>query len=144
MTAIFRHDNRSNYKSKKVSCVDNEKWMQNVIWPMPDFTKWFARILYIDSHFKTWKLRRVFEACNIFTLRQGVTNADWHDFDIPIIVAIQWLSICSVERPRCVTLCTTKCNDAGRVVVDRKVGVAAMQGHSIAEASSFWRLWNWR
>ena len=59
-----------------------------------------------------WKLRAVLEACNIFTLRQNVTNADWHDIDIPVDVAIQWLGICSFDRLRCATLCINKYNDA--------------------------------
>ena len=144
MSAILLHDNQFGNNSKKVPCVDKEIWLQNVMWPMADFTKWLARVLYYNNkHFKTWKLHRIFEACNIFTLRQNVTNADWHDIDTPIDLAIQWLGICSFERPRYATSCITKYNDAGRVVVDRNIGVAALQGHTIAEASSFWRLLGW-
>ena len=106
---------------------------------MADFTKWLARLPHYNKHFKTSKLRRVFEACNVFTLRQNVINADWHEVDIPINVAIQWLGISFFDRPRFSTLFTTKYNDAGRVVVDRKMGVAAIQGHTIAEAASLWR-----
>ena len=114
MSAILRHDDQFGCKSNNVFFVDKGKWMQNVIWPMADFTTWLARLLYYKSHFKTWKLRRVFDACNILPLRQGVTNAAWHDVDIPINVAIKLLSICSFERPGCASLCTTKYNAEGR------------------------------
>ena len=70
MSAILRHGNQFGYKSNTVSCVDKEKWLQNVKWPMADFTKWLAPFLYYNNHVKTWKFRRVFEACNIFTSRQ--------------------------------------------------------------------------
>ena len=144
MSAILRHYNQSGYNNNKVSCVDTEIWLQNVIWPMADFTKWLARLLCYNKRFKTWKPSSVFEACNIFTLRRNVANAGWHDVDIPINFGLQLLSICSFQRPRCATLCTTKYNAERRVVVDRKIGVAAIQGHTIAEASSFWRLLGWR
>ena len=117
--------------------------MQSVIWPIADSIKWLALLLYFNKHFNTWKLRADFEACNFYTLRQNVTIAEWYDIDIPIDVAIKWLGICFFDRPRCVTLCATKYNDVGRVVVDRKVGVAAIQGRTVAEASSFWRLLGW-
>ena len=70
----------------------------------------------------------------------SVTNADSDDVDIPSDVAIEWLSICTFDKPRCATLCTTKHNEAGKVEVDRKIGVAAIQGHTVAEAHSFFAI----
>ena len=128
MTCILRNVNHSAGKGEKVSCVDKTNWMHNIIWPMPEFTKWFAWLIYFNHDFKNWNLRRVFQRCfPEFPFRQHITNNDWGDVDIPANIVLQWLSICSFGRPRFATLCTAKCNDEGRVVVDWKIGVAAIQ-----------------
>ena len=41
---ILRHDPK--YRSNKVDGIDNDKRLQNVIWPIADFTKWLAQLLY--------------------------------------------------------------------------------------------------
>ena len=60
-----------------------------------------------------------------------MTNANWDYVDIPADVGITWLAICTFDKPRCVTLCTTKYNSAGMVEVDRKISGAAIQNHTL-------------
>ena len=86
----------------------------------------------------------MFERCfPDFHFRQHITNEDFENVDMPINIVLQWFSICSFGKPRFATLCTTNYSDEGRVDVDRKVCVAAIQGHFIAEAIGFWRLLGW-
>ena len=42
---IFRHNPK--YRSNKLDVIDKDKWLQNVIWPIVDFTKWLAQLLYV-------------------------------------------------------------------------------------------------
>ena len=55
MFAVLRHDHdyKSDFHSKKIACVDKDKWMQSVIWPIADFTRWLARLLYFTKHLRT-------------------------------------------------------------------------------------------
>ena len=142
MSAVLRHDHdfKSNCHSNNIACVDKDHWMQSVIWPVADFTRWLARLLYFTKHFRTWDLRKTFDECKIFKLRVSVTNADWDNVDIPPEVAIKWLAICTFDKPRCATLCTTKFNSAGKVEVDRTISFAAIQCHTVVEANSFRQL----
>ena len=74
----------------------------------------------------------------------GVKAADWDTVDIPVNLAFKWLAICTFEKPRFATLCTTRYTSVGRVELDRKIGIAAIQGHTVVDAHSFWQLLVWR
>ena len=48
VSTILRHDLK--YRSNKLEGVDKDTWLQNVIWPLAEFTKWLARLLHFTKH----------------------------------------------------------------------------------------------
>ena len=82
-------------------------------------------------------MRKAFDARDIHKLRIAVRASDWDTADIPADVALKFLAICTFEKQRFASLCTTKYNAAGKVEIDRKIGIAAIQRHTLVDAHSF-------
>ena len=65
------------------------------------------------------------------------------------ILVFKWLAICAFEKPRIAKLCSTKYersgpdNKVGRIVVDKVIGIIAIQGHAYGESVNNYQLLGW-
>ena len=103
-----------------------------------------ARRMCHTCHFKTWGLRKALYASHIGRLPTIFTRADWFNLDMPVNVAVKWLSICSFGKPRLFLSCITKLSEHGTVEIEKIIGSAAVQGHSVVNTSSCWHLLGWK
>ena len=128
-------------REQKLDPVNTDEWNQKVIWLMSDsqqsVSKWIARRSCFMRHFRTCGLRRAFDACKLFTLPTKVTWGDWFNVDIPVNVAIKWSSICTFEKLRSSVSCITYLMQNGTAEIMKKVGLAAIQGHTAVTRRPF-------
>ena len=85
-------------------------------------------------------------------LLKNVSRLDWDCVTIPVSFAIKWLAICAFDRPRIAQLCSTKYEtfrkgdskeEFSRLVVDKVIGVTAVQGHSYGESANNYQILGW-
>ena len=85
-------------------------------------------------------------------LNPNVKFKDWDHVRIPMMFAVKWLAICAFERPRIAKLCSTKYETfykgnsdtkSGRIVVDKVIGITAIQGHTYGESANHYQLLGW-
>ena len=142
---ILRHDIQIGVTSEKAKCVDKKKLTNGVILPIDDFCYWMVKLVHFTKHFGTYKLRHIFEQCfPDCPLHKHVNRLDWEHAVVPQGYALKWLSVCSFDKPRFAKLCSTKyevdADNVGQVVVDRVIGITAIQGHTVADSASQYRL----
>ena len=78
-------------------------------------------------------------------LIRNLRMSDWDYVTVPKPFALKWFAICAFERPRIAKLCSTKYETfykgnsetkSGRIVVDKVLGIIAIQGHTYGESAN--------
>ena len=85
-------------------------------------------------------------------LIRHLKRSDWDYVTIPKSFALKWFAICAFERPRIAKLCSTKYEtfyngnsqtQSGRIVVDKVLGIIAIQGHTYGESANNYQVLGW-
>ena len=107
-------------------------------------------VMHYTRHFDSSEFRDVFLACmSDCPIHPTVTWRDWEACCIPQDFGFKWVAICAFEKPRIAKLCSTKYersgpdNKVGRIVVDKVIGIAAIQGHTHGESANNYKLLGW-
>ena len=149
LSTILRHDTK-NFKDVWIRDVDKSKWPSGIIWPIDDVCHYMGRLLHFTRHYDSSEFRDVVLACMPdCPIHPTVTWRDWEACCIPQDFAFKWLAICAFEKPRIAKLCSTKYersgpdSKVGRSVVDKVIGITAIQGHTYGESANNFQLLGW-